>query len=84
MSTPTKAEKAWMSKLEKLLMNPPSERLGLFTIGDAELIVYDLNRESEINNLLDRRETDFCCAVHELDARLGRIGSSVNIHSTSG
>lgn len=84
MSTPTKQEKAWMKKLERLLMNPPSKRLGLFTIGDAELQVYDLNYESKIGDLMDKRGMDFCSAVHELGVGLGSIDSRENIHSTSG
>ena len=36
----TKSEKAWVKRLEKVLMSCP-ERLGLYTIGDKHLAVYD-------------------------------------------
>ena len=81
---PTKAEKEWMKKLEKLLCNPPSDRMGFFTIGDRFLSVYDLTKEPEINQIMDRKGVDFCIVVHELEASLGTIRSQANIHSTSG
>lgn len=41
----TKLEKSRIKKVEKLLLNPPSDRLGLFTIGDYSLSVYDQSEE---------------------------------------
>lgn len=83
MSTPTKEEKAWMKKLEKLLMNPPSDRLGLFTVGDCAITVYDKTLDEEIERL-QNRNSDFCQAVDVLDAGFGSIGSATHIHSTAG
>jgi hypothetical protein len=83
MSTPTKEEKIWMRKVEKLLSNPPSERVGLFTIGDRSLTVYDKTFDEQIDRLQDRNY-DFCRAVDDLDVGLGTIESAVNIHSTAG
>lgn len=84
MSTPTKEEKDWMSKVQKLLTNPPSERLGLYTIGDNGLSVYDKSQDAKIDQMMYVRNIDYCQAVHELDAFLGSIDSATNIHSTAG
>ena len=84
MTTPNKAEKAWMEKLEKLLTNPPSDRIGTYTTGDREIMVYERTKEDDLNDIMDRCNTDFCCAVDELDAGLGIVRAAMNIHSTSG
>lgn len=82
--TPTKQQLAWMARVEKLLSNPPPN-IGLYTIGDRRLQVYDSRRDQEINDKMDRGSgCDFCTAVHKLDAELGCIESSMSIHSTSG
>jgi hypothetical protein len=81
---PTKAEAAWMKKVEKLLMNPPSDRIGLYTIGDCNMSVYDRQQEAELNSLMDESDLDFCQVVNELDASLGDIRSAAPIHATSG
>ena len=65
-------------------MNPPSKRIGLFTIGDSDLRVYDRSLEEDIDNLMDKRGIDFCSAVDELDAGFGFINADMSIHSTSG
>ena len=83
MSTPTKEEKAWMTKVEKLLLNPPSARIGLFTIGDCSIPIYDKTFDEKID-LLQNHNADFCQAVDDLDAGLGSIGSATHIHSTAG
>ena len=83
MSTPTKEEKAWIKKVEKLLLNPPSERLGLYTIGDCCLTVYDKAFDEKIERLQNLNQ-DFCQAVNNLDAELGCINSATEIHSTAG
>ena len=81
--TPTKEEKAWMMKVQKLLMNPPSDRIGLFTIGDCGMTVYDKTFDAEIDNA-QNRSWDFCVSVERLGAGLGTIDSAMNIHSTAG
>lgn len=85
MSTPTSKEMAWMKRMEKVLAAMPP-RIGLYTIGDACLSVYDKSKEQAIHDRMDRGGLgcDFCIAVQELDADLGNIYSPVNIHSTAG
>lgn len=65
-----KKEKVWMDKLQKLLDECPSKRIGFFTIGDRDLTLFDLERSDEISDLMNsgRGNTDFCVAVRELDA----------------
>ena len=80
---PTKEESAWMKKVQKLLENPPSGRIGFYVTGDSCLFVYNREREDEIHNLMDRRNADFCVAVNDLGASLGIVYCAFNIHSTS-
>lgn len=84
MSTPNAKQRAWMQRVEKLLLNPPPG-IGLYTIGDCDLRVYDATKEKDIHARMDQGcGTDFCCAVHYLGAELGTIDAAMCIHSTSG
>jgi hypothetical protein len=84
MSTPNKKQQAWMQRVEKLLSNPPPG-IGLYTIGDRDLHVYDSKQEDAIHALMDRGQgCDFCAAVDKLNAGFGVIEAAMNIHSTSG
>lgn len=70
-------EKAWCQKLEKLLLATPA-RLGLYSIGDCELSVYDAVE-------VVRTELDIAdCATSRAGLELGKIKSRVNIHSLAG
>ncbi len=81
----TKEEKTWLRRLEKVLMNPPTDRIGFYTIGDAELIGYDRSRQAEIDNEFDGRErADFCMIVAEIDAEFRSVSSKCQILSTAG
>lgn len=82
----TKEELAWMRALEKLLLNPPSTRLGFYTVGDSNLTAYDRSREAEVLAELDRVSNggDFCVAVTKCVAGLGSVDSACLIHSTAG
>jgi len=79
----TKAEAAWMKKLENLMGSAPP-RIGFFTIGDRSLSAYDRSREDEINRELDRRNVDYCQVIYDLDAGLGDVDCVMLIHSTAG
>ena len=80
----SKEEKAWLRKLERLLMSPPTGRLGFYTIGDFGLTAYDRTRDDEMNAAQDARDVDFCQVVDELGARIGEVRSACQIHSTAG
>ncbi len=85
MEPATKEEKAWMAKLQKLLLNPPSDRLGIYVTGDPCLSVYDKTYDAKIDRMMMKSEsTDFCQAVDELGIILGTIDSATNIQSTAG
>ena len=80
----SKEEKAWLRKLERLLMSPPTDRLGLYTIGDFELTVYDRTHDDALNAAQDARAVDFCQIVDELGVHMGTVRSACQIHSTAG
>ena len=78
MATPTKKELAWFKKLEKLLMNPPSDRIGFYTIGDADITAYDETKEHLFG------DKDFCLEVEDHDAYLYTVSAKMQIQSTAG
>ena len=65
-------------------MSPPTDRLGFYTVGDFDLTVYDRTLEDEINAKQDTGNVDFCQAVGELGAYIGKVRSACHIHSTAG
>lgn len=71
-------EKAWIEKLEKLLLNPPSKRLELYTIGDSTLTVID----GETMRKYDLEIHDGRAYSNGLV--LGTIDGEVLIHGVSG
>lgn len=85
MSDASKQELDWAKKVRRLLLNPPSERIGFYTIGDCELVAYDKSKISEIEQIMDERNgADFCTAVEAADAHLFQIETKMNIESTAG
>ncbi|MCI7876290.1 hypothetical protein GOY52_27625, partial [Klebsiella pneumoniae] len=50
---------------------PSPEKFGFYTIGDPNVMVYDLRKEKDIDRLLDtRRSPDWCIAVRDADAEI--------------
>jgi len=80
----TKKERAWLKRLEKLLMNPPTDRIGFYTIGDPDLTAYDQSRNDELSLHMDASDGDFCQSVDKLGAGFGHVKSACPIHSTAG
>lgn len=80
----TQTEKDWLLKLQALLDECPSSRLGAYTIGDPDLSLYDRRFEPEINKLLDTGKYDFCTAVADLGVDLGSLKFPFDVHSTAG
>lgn len=78
MSGLTKIEKAWLKKLEKILMNPPSDRIGFYTIGDCDLTAYDRTKEHLFGH------DYFCSEVEKHDAYLDQVQAKMPIQATSG
>ncbi|EAZ97242.1 hypothetical protein [Marinobacter sp. ELB17] len=80
----TKTERDWLRKLQNVLNECPSDRLGAYTVGDADLHIYDSRFESEINEILENGKGDFCLAVSDLGAELGFLTTPFPVHSTAG
>lgn len=87
MSRLTKAEKAWLEKLQTVLNECPSDRLGFYTIGDANVTVYDRSKEKAIDDEMwgSSRSPDFCQAVDKMNAGFGfSLDFPALVHSTAG
>jgi hypothetical protein len=80
----TKEEKLWVKKMQILLNACPSDRLGFFAIGDADVTIYDKNMENEIHNTMDGTNSDFGPTCDELDAVLGHIIFPNQVLATAG
>lgn len=76
----TAAERAWIKKVNKVLAECPSDRLGFYTIGDPDITVYDKTFDPEI----DKHGGDVGVAVNELDCGLDTVLFPSNVHSTAG
>lgn len=80
-----KVEKNWLDKVQNVLNECPTERLGFFTIGDSVVYVYDLSKNEEIQQFMDKHpNTEFCTAVDKLNAGLGYIDFPSDVLSTAG
>lgn len=82
MSTLTKPERLWLKKLEKVLLNPPSDRIGFYTIGDNSLQAYNQRIDGTVE--ANGGSDDFCGIVEAYGASLGIVRSACAIHSTAG
>ncbi|HCA02654.1 MULTISPECIES: hypothetical protein [Halomonadaceae] len=86
MARLTKAEAAWVKKLQEVMNECPSKRIQAFTIGDSELNLFDGSKENAIQAALDGRggPSDFCQAVTHVGADLAQIRCPFAVHSTAG
>lgn len=80
----TKAERDWIKKLQGILDECPSERVGAYTIGDPFLHIYARRFEGQINESLNSGRTDFSMAVSDLGADLHGLKMPFPVHSTAG
>lgn len=80
----TKDEAQWISKLQKLLSKPPSDRLGFYTTGDPTVTIYDRSKDDEIDAEHDAGGGEFGNAVERCDAWLSHLEFPASVHSTSG
>lgn len=77
-------EIAWIKRLQKCFNARPN-RLGFYTIGDPNLIIYDRRFDDQIHALMDSHgRMDFCTAVDDLDAYLDSVRTGADVHSTAG
>ena len=84
MSEMTKEERAWVRKIQKLLDNPPSDRLGFYAIGDADVGIYDLDKSSDIDRKVNEEGVDLPYCVTYFDADLGNLEFPSLVHSAAG
>ena len=80
----TREEKKWLEDVQNLLDKCPSDRLGFFTIGDANLTVYDRRKDLEIDEIQDTKGRDFCNAVEDVGGFIKKLNFPAAVHSTSG
>ena len=64
----TKKELAWIAKVQNVLDECPSKRLGFYTTGDPMVWIYDRSREHEVWEWMDKNNRDFCFAAKAIDA----------------
>jgi len=81
----TKEEKAWVAKLNKVLAECPSTRLGFATIGDPDIMIYDRSERGKIDQRMDRCSWDFCAVVDEMGLLAEEVIKFPNaVESTAG
>ena len=60
MSKLNAKEKAWLKKVQKVLKECPSERIGFYTIGDNNICAFDSDKLDEVFKCMDSgNATDF-------------------------
>ena len=86
MTKLTKAEKDWIAKVQAVLDECPSDRLGFYTIGDSDVTVYDRSKYKQIYDILDESDRmDFCSGVDKAKADTGEtLQFPAGVHSTAG
>ena len=82
MSTYTTKERAWVKKLQKVLSECPSERIGFYTIGDPAVTLYDKDELAASGK--DDSQNDFGYGVTAADADFGSIIFPSEVHSVAG
>lgn len=82
----TKSEAKWLADVEALLLACPSKRLGAYTVGDAQLHIYDKEVSSAwlAANRLPRGGLDASEQHRRAGSELGRIFTGFQIDSCAG
>lgn len=84
MTKLTAGEAKWIARLQKVLDACPSQRLGFYTIGDADVTIYNKKLDAEIGETQDSLGYDFGAAVQKHDAHLASVTFPSQVHSTAG
>lgn len=79
----SKSELKWIQDMEDLFAKKPT-RLGLYTVGDCFLHVYDIRVHKNIGRLMDESSLDFGQVCEDLGANLGEIRTQAPIESVAG
>lgn len=48
MSKLTKAERAWIAEVQAVLDKCPSKRIGFYTIGDPQVLLWDMDKKEKV------------------------------------
>lgn len=81
MAEMTRLEAAWVKRLQRVLNDCPSDRMGFYTTGDSDVTVYDRSLDREIDDA-QIGNMEFCNAVEECDATFAKVIFPGNVAST--
>lgn len=79
-------QKRWVERVNAVLAECPTpDDIGFYTVGDAEVFLFDLRRRAAVYSALDKSASDFCLAVAEVGAGYTEvIKFPQNVDSTAG
>lgn len=82
----TKVEREWLDRLQSVLSEAPTDRLGLFTIGDACISVYDRRKDEAITKYgMSHPNDEFGTAVEAVTGGvMATLAFPAEVHSTAG
>jgi len=81
----TPEEKKWLKKLQTVLNECPSNRMESYTIGDDNIVIYDISaNDSEEANRLSSDNNDWCHVIDATDTELAIINFPFAVLSTAG
>lgn len=83
MAPLTAEETKWIKKVQKVLNECPSTRIGAYTTGDKDVRLYDKTFDEDIQSIIDNSGGEFGGAVEHLDCDMGRLLFPFHVHSTS-
>ncbi len=85
MAKLTKAEMAWVNKLNTLLAQCPSKRLGFATTGDCDVSIFDVRQYSAICDEQHENGGEFISAAERIGALFDeRLNFPNQVESTAG
>lgn len=68
MATLTKEERAWVRKLQAVLINCPSKRIAFATTGDCDVTLFDVTRYNDICDAVDNDKGEFIANAEKIGA----------------
>lgn len=81
----TKAEKAWLDKLQKVLDDCPSDRMVAYTIGDDRVVVFDSDVYKQyVESQPEDSQREVCQEVQRADCKLACLEFPFQVWSTAG
>ena len=83
MSELTIEEAKWIKSVQRAINKCPSSRIGFYTIGDRDIVAYDVTKKDAID--LENGKQDFTGAVIACDAEFGvDLTFNNSVESTAG